>query len=65
MVGGGGGGGEGYFNRQNLLNVTKVICQWSLKNFVFRENRVGSEMAHMKRAFFATYDPTLTHILAP
>ena len=22
-------------------------------------------MAHMKIAFFATYDPTLTHILAP
>ena len=26
----GGGGGE-VLNRQNLLNITKVFCQWSLK----------------------------------
>ena len=36
-----------------------------LKNFCFRENRVGSEVAGMKIAFFAIFDPAWAHILAP
>ena len=36
-----------------------------LKNFFFMENWVGSEVAGMKIAFFAIFDPTWTHILAP
>ena len=36
-----------------------------LKNFVFGENWVESEVAGMKIAFFAISDPTWTHILAP
>ena len=35
------------------------------KNFVFRENWVGSEVAHMKIAFFVIFAPDWTHILAP
>ena len=37
----------------------------AVKNFVFRENRVGSKVADMKTTFFAIFDPTLTHSLAP
>ena len=37
----------------------------ALKNFSFRENWVGSEVAGMKKAFFAIFDPTWAHILAP
>ena len=33
------------------------------KNFVFRENWVGSKVAGMKTTFFAIFDPTWTHIL--
>ena len=32
----------------------------TLKNFVFKENLVGSKVAGMK-TFFAIIDPTLTH----
>ena len=37
----------------------------AFKNFFFRENWVESEVAGMKIAFFAVFDPTWTHILAP
>ena len=37
----------------------------AVKNFVFRENWVGSKVAGMKTTFFAIFDPTWTHILAP
>ena len=37
----------------------------AVKNFVFRENWVGSKVAGMKTIFFATFDLTWTHILAP
>ena len=30
----------------------------ALKNFSFRENWVGSEVAGMKEGFFAIFDPT-------
>ena len=36
----------------------------ALKNFSFRENWVGIEVAGMKIAFFAIFDPTWAHILA-
>ena len=36
-----------------------------VKNFIFRKNWVGSEVAGMKIAFFVIFDPTWTHILAP
>ena len=36
----------------------------ALKNFAFKENRVGSEVAGMKIAFFAIFDRTRTTILA-
>ena len=36
----------------------------AFKNIIFRENWVGSQVAGMKIAFSATYDPTWTHILA-
>ena len=36
----------------------------ALKNFSFRKNWVGSEMAGMKITFFAIFDPTYAHILA-
>ena len=34
-------------------------------NSFFRKNWVGSEVAGMKMFFFAIFDPTWTHILAP
>ena len=37
----------------------------AFKNFIFRENCVGSEVAGMKIAFFAIFDPTWTHIFVP
>ena len=37
----------------------------ALKNFSFRENWVGNEVAGMKIVFFAIFDPTWAHILAP
>ena len=37
----------------------------ALKNFSFRENWVGSEVAGMKKVFFAIFDTTWAHILAP
>ena len=37
----------------------------ALKNFSFRKNWVGSEVAGMKITFFAIFDPTWAHILAP
>ena len=37
----------------------------AVKNFVFRKNWVGSEVASMKIAFFGIFDPTWSHILAP
>ena len=37
----------------------------AFKNFFFRENWVESEVAGMKIAFFAVFDPTWPHILAP
>ena len=36
-----------------------------VKIFVFRENRVGSKVADGKTTFFAIFDSTWTHILAP
>ena len=35
------------------------------KKFVFREKWVGSKVAGMKTTFFAIFDTTWTHILAP
>ena len=37
----------------------------TVKNFVFRKNYVGSEVAGMNIAFFIIFDPTWSHILAP
>ena len=37
----------------------------ALKNFLFRENWVGSEVAGKKIAFGAIFYPTWTHILGP
>ena len=37
----------------------------AVKNFVFRENWVGSKVAGMKTNFFAIFDPTLILSLAP
>ena len=36
----------------------------ALKNFSFRKNWVGSEVAGMKITFFAIFDQTWAHILA-
>ena len=36
----------------------------ALKNFSFRKNWVGSEVAGMKITFFAIFDPTWAYILA-
>ena len=36
----------------------------AVKNFDFRKNRVGSEVASMEIAFFAIFDPIWAHILA-
>ena len=35
----------------------------AVKNFVFRENWVGSKVAGIKATFFAIFDSTWTHIL--
>ena len=35
----------------------------AVKNFVFRKNWVGSEVAGMKMAFFTIFEPTWTLIL--
>ena len=37
----------------------------AVKNFVFRENCVGSKVAGMETTFFAIFDPALTQSLAP
>ena len=37
----------------------------AVKNFNFRKNWVGSEVASMKKAFFAIFHPIWTHILDP
>ena len=37
----------------------------ALKNFSFRVNWVGSDVTATKIAFFAVFDPTWAHILAP
>ena len=37
----------------------------AVKNFVFRENWVGSKVAGKKTIFLAISDPIWTHILAP
>ena len=37
----------------------------AVKNFVFRENWVGSKLAGTKTNFLAIFDSTWTHILAP
>ena len=37
----------------------------AVKNFVSRENWVGSKVAGMKTTFFTIFDPTFTHSLAP
>ena len=37
----------------------------AVKNFDFRKNWVGSEVASMKKTFFAIFGPMETHILAP
>ena len=37
----------------------------AVKNFDFKKNWVGSEVASMKIAFFAIFDSTWGHILAP
>ena len=37
----------------------------ALKNFIIMENWVGREVAGMKIAFFAIFDPTWTYMLAP
>ena len=36
----------------------------AVKNFVFTEGWVGSQVAGMKMAFFAIFDQAWTHILA-
>ena len=37
----------------------------AVKNFIFRENWVHSEVVGMKTTFFAIFDPTWSHTLAP
>ena len=37
----------------------------AVKNFVFRKNWVGGELAIIKIAFFTILDPNWTHIVAP
>ena len=37
----------------------------AVKNFHFRKNWVGCEVADMKKAFFPIFDPIWTHILPP
>ena len=36
----------------------------AVKNFVFRENWVGSKVAGVNTTYFAIFDPTWTHSLA-
>ena len=36
----------------------------AVKDFVFKENWVGSKVARMKTIFSAIFNPTWTHILA-
>ena len=36
-----------------------------VKNFLFRENWVDTQVAGMKTTFFTIFDPTWTHILFP
>ena len=36
----------------------------AVKNFVFREKKVGSKVADMRATFFVIFDPIWTHILA-
>ena len=42
-----------------------VLGDYGSKNFSFRENWVGSEMAGMKITVFVIFDQTWTHNLAP
>ena len=37
----------------------------AVKNFVFRQSWVGRKLAGMKKTFFAIFDLTWVHILAP
>ena len=37
----------------------------AVKNFVFGQNWVGRKLAGMKKTFFAIFDLTWIHILAP
>ena len=37
----------------------------AVKNFVFRKNRIRSEVASMKIALFPIFDPIWSHIFAP
>ena len=37
----------------------------TVKNYVFRENWVGRDMAGMKIVIFAIFDPTWAQLLAP
>ena len=37
----------------------------AVKNFVFRENWIGSKVVGMKTTFFAIFNPTWTHMLLP
>ena len=37
----------------------------AVKDFVFMKNWIESVVASMKIAFFAIFDPTWAHILAP
>ena len=37
----------------------------AVKNFMFRQDWVDRKVAGMKKTFFAIFDPTWTHILAP
>ena len=44
------------------LLVLKIMA---VKNFVFRENWIGSKVTVLKTTFFAFFDLTWTYILAP
>ena len=50
---------------QLLVHLLSVLgdCQ-AVKNFIFRENWVGSEVNGMKIAFFVIFNSTWTHIMA-
>ena len=47
------------------FSLLSVVEHYDVKNFVFRENWIGSKMAGMKTTFSTFFDPTWTHILAP